>query len=67
MRISNIKHKDNTPFNYIEVRSYTNSLVNIPSNFKPKKTDDTSGFWKIRYKNKVDAVYQQLADLKTII
>lgn len=63
MRISNIKHKDNTPLHYIEVRSYTNSLVNVPSNFKPKKTDDTSGFWKIRYKSKVGAVYQELADL----
>jgi hypothetical protein len=63
MRISNIKHKESSPLNYIEVRSYTNSLVNVPSNFKPKKTDDTSGFWKIRYKNEVDAVYQELADL----
>lgn len=63
MRISNVKQKANTPLNYIEVRNYTNSLVNIPSNFKPKKADDTSGFWKIRYKNNVDVVYQKLADL----
>lgn len=63
MRISNIKHKDNTPLNYIEVRNYTNSLVNIPSNFKPKMSDNITGFWTVRYKSKVDAVYQELADL----
>jgi hypothetical protein len=63
MRISNIKHKDNTPLHYIEVRNYENSLVNFPSNFKPKKTEDTNGFWKIRYKNDIDVVYQKLADL----
>ena len=64
MRISNIKHKDGeSPLNYIEVRNYTNSLVNVPSNFKPKKADETSGFWTVRYKSKMDVVYQELADL----
>jgi|LakMenE18May11ns_1017448.scaffolds.fasta_scaffold5980015_1 uncharacterized membrane protein len=63
MRISNIKHKECSPLNYIEVRNYTNSLVNIPSNFKPKTSDNTTGFWTVRYKNEVDVVYQKLADL----
>jgi hypothetical protein len=46
MRVSNVKGAFNT--NYIEVRHYENSLVNIAKDEKPLKSDFTIGFWRVK-------------------
>ena len=46
IRVSNVKGAFNT--NYIEVRHYENSLVNIAKDKKPLKSDFTIGFWRVK-------------------
>ena len=45
MRISNVKGA--TQPNFIEVRHYENSLVNISKEDEPKKSDFVIGFWRV--------------------
>jgi hypothetical protein len=55
MRISNVKGATQT--NFIEVRHYENSLINISQNLKPVKSDFTIGFWKVKMINLVPKEY----------
>ena len=55
MRISNVKGA--TQPNFIEVRHYENSLVNIQKDSKPIKSDFSIGFWRVKGINLVDKVY----------
>jgi hypothetical protein len=55
MRISNVKGA--TQPNFIEVRHYENSLVNIQKDSKPTKSDFSIGFWRVKAINIVDKVY----------
>ena len=45
IRISNVKGA--TQPNFIEVRHYENSLVNVSKEDKPKKSDFVIGFWRV--------------------
>ena len=49
IQVANVKQKEGCPIIFIEVRNYPNRIVNIPNNFKPKKTDCVVGSWKIKY------------------
>lgn len=55
MRISHVKGA--TQPNFIEVRHYENSLVNIQKDSKPTKSDFSIGFWRVKVINLVDKVY----------
>lgn len=55
MRISNVKGA--TQPNFIEVRHYENSLINISKDLKPSKSDFVIGFWRVKGIQKVDSVY----------
>ena len=55
MRISHVKGA--TQPNFIEVRHYENSLVNIQKDSKPTKSDSSIGFWRVKVINLVDKVY----------
>jgi hypothetical protein len=55
MRISNVKGASQP--NFIEVRHYENSLVNIQKDAKPTKSDFSIGFWRVKGINLVDNVY----------
>jgi hypothetical protein len=46
MRVSHVKGAIQT--NFIEVRHYENSLVNIAKDEKPLKSDFTIGFWRVK-------------------
>ena len=46
IRISNVKGASQP--NFIEVRHYENSLVNISKDEKPLKNDFTIGFWRVK-------------------
>jgi len=46
MRISNVKGASQT--NFIEVRQYENSLLNIAKNEKPLKSGNVIGFWRVK-------------------
>jgi hypothetical protein len=56
MRISNVKGASQP--NFIEVRHYENSLVNIQKDAKPSKSDFSIGFWRVKAINLVDKVYE---------
>lgn len=60
MRISNVKGA--TQPNFIEVRHYENSLINISKDFKPVKSDFTIGFWKVKGINLVPKEYSNLIE-----
>lgn len=45
MRISNVKGASQP--NFIEVRHYENSLINISKDLKPSKSDFVIGFWRV--------------------
>ena len=47
MRISNVKGINSNP-NFIEVRQYENSLINIQKDIKPIKSDFVTGFWRVK-------------------
>ena len=51
MRISNVKGASQP--NFIEVRQYENSLINIQKDVKPIKSDFVTGFWRVRGIHKV--------------
>ena len=55
MRISNVKGASQP--NFIEVRHYENSLINISKDLKPTKSDFSIGFWRVKGINLVDNVY----------
>ena len=55
MRISNVKGATQT--NFIEVRHYENSYINISKDLKPVKSDYTIGFWKVKVINLVPKEY----------
>jgi hypothetical protein len=55
MRISNVKGASQP--NFIEVRHYENSLINISKDLKPSKSDFVIGFWRVKGIEKVDSVY----------
>lgn len=46
MRISNVKGVNANP-NFIEVRHFETSLVNIAKEDEPKKSDFVIGFWRV--------------------
>jgi hypothetical protein len=46
MRISNVKGASQP--NFIEVRQYENSLINIQKDMKPIKSDFVTGFWRVK-------------------
>ena len=46
IRISNVKGASQP--NFIEVRQYTNSLINIQKDTKPIKSDFAIGFWRVK-------------------
>ena len=46
MRISNVKGASQP--NFIEVRQYENSLINIQKDVKPIKSDFVTGFWRVK-------------------
>jgi len=60
MRISHVKGAIQT--NFIEVRQYENSIVNISKDNKPANSDFCIGLWRVKAIKKVDNVYQMLAD-----
>ena len=60
MKISHVKGSIQT--NFIEVRHYENSIVNISKDNKPTNSDFCIGLWRVKAINKVDNVYQMLAD-----
>lgn len=60
MRISNVLPKKGNPVNFIEVRNYPNSIVNIPNGFNPKKTDFVVGAWNVKYKSVIPSEYVRL-------
>lgn len=60
MRVSHVKGSIQT--NFIEVRQYENSIVNISKDKKPTNSDFCIGLWRVKAINKVDNVYQILAD-----
>ena len=60
MRISNVKGA--TQPNFIEVRHYENSLINISKDVKPVKSDFTIGFWKVKGINFVPKEYSNLIE-----
>ena len=54
IQIANVPQTAGEPNRFIEVRNYNPPtalvrVVNIHSNFKPKKNDFSFGFWKIKY------------------
>ena len=55
IRISNVKGA--TQPNFIEVRHYENSLINISKDLKPNKSDFVIGFWRVKGIEKVDKEY----------
>lgn len=55
MRISNVKGASQP--NFIEVRHYENSLINISKDLKPSKSDFVIGFWRVKGIEKVDKAY----------
>lgn len=61
MRISSVLPKEGVPVNFIEVRNYPNSVVNIPNGFNPKKTDFVVGAWNVRYKSEIPIEYLELS------
>ena len=46
IRISNVKGVNTNP-NFIEVRHFETSLVNIAKEDEPKKSDFVIGFWRV--------------------
>jgi hypothetical protein len=60
MRISNVNA--NVQANFIEVRNYDNSIVNITNNLKPIKSDFIVGFWKVKLINLVPKEYSNLIE-----
>ena len=46
MRISNVKGASQP--NFIEVRQYENSLINIQKDMKPIKSDFVTGLWRVK-------------------
>ena len=55
IRISNVKGA--TQPNFIEVRHYENSLINISKDLKPSKSDFVIGFWRVKGINLVSKEY----------
>ena len=46
MKISHVNIKEQT--NFIEVRQYSNSIVNVAETEKPSNSEFCSGFWKVK-------------------
>lgn len=55
MKISHVKGSSKA--NFIEVRQYTNSIVNIALEEKPKKSDFCNGFWRVKSINVIPSEY----------
>jgi hypothetical protein len=55
MRISNVKGASQP--NFIEVRHYENSLINISKDLKPTKSDFVVGFWRVKAINQIPKEY----------
>ena len=43
--------------NFIEVRQYTNSILNISQEVKPKNSDFCNGVWKVKAINVIPKEY----------
>ncbi len=55
MKISHVSGSTNK--NFIEVRQYTNSIVNISQEVKPKNSDFCNGVWKVKTINIIPKEY----------
>ena len=40
------------PVNFIEVRNYSNVIVNVSQSLKPDNSEFCSGFWRVKDKEK---------------
>ena len=60
MRISHVNISKQP--NFIEVRQYQNSIVNISQTTKPIKSDCSVGFWKVKKIIKVPKEYKDNYD-----
>ncbi len=47
-----------TKINFIEVRQYTNRIVNISKETKPVKSEFCNGFWKVKAINVIPDEYK---------
>jgi hypothetical protein len=56
MRISHVNLKEQT--NFIEVRQYENSIVNVSKVNKPIKSENCTGFWKVKRILKIPSQYK---------
>lgn len=56
MRISHVNIKEQT--NFIEVRQYGNSIVNVSQINKPVKSEFCAGVWKVKQIIKVPKEYK---------
>lgn len=56
MRISHVNSIEHT--NFIEVRQYKNSIVNVSQLLKPDNSEFCTGFWKVRYINRIPIEYK---------
>jgi hypothetical protein len=46
------------PINFIEVRNYSNVIVNVSQSLKPDNSEFCSGFWRVKHVDKVPIEYK---------
>ncbi|CAB4148464.1 hypothetical protein UFOVP530_12 [uncultured Caudovirales phage] len=56
MKISHVNIKEQT--NFIEVRQYPNSIVNVAETEKPSNSEFCSGVWKVKQILKIPSEYK---------
>jgi hypothetical protein len=56
MRISHVNTKENT--NFIELRQYENSIVNVAKVEKPTNSEFCNGVWRVKQILKIPSEYK---------